>query len=158
VRLVITISLVAPTRVHDLRRRVLRDNRADASVHDARDDDDGALHVAALRDDVVVGSGSVYPSEWPLLDSVGLTYQLRYLAVDPLEQRQGLGMRMMARLEEEIVARGAAALWANGRDSALDFYVATGWSIVPNSAHLSPETQLPHHVIVKLLTPTPREH
>lgn len=149
----ISIALVSPSRLYDIRRRVLRDNRPEANVRDPRDEEADALHVAAIHHDAVVGSGSVYPSTWPLPEPMGLTYQLRYLAVDPEFQRRGIGERLMSRVESEITARGAYALWANGRDSALSFYTATGWSIVPASAHLSTETQLPHHVIVKRLSP-----
>jgi GNAT superfamily N-acetyltransferase len=149
---VIEIAIVSPTRLYDIRRRVLRGNRPEAQVRDPRDDESDALHMAAIENDVVVGSGSVYPSTWPLPEPMGLTYQLRYLAVDPERQRLGIGETLMNHLEAELIVRGARALWANGRDSALAFYTATGWTIVPDSAHLSPETQLPHHVIVKRLS------
>ena len=46
---------------------------------------------------------------------------------------------------------GAEQLWANARDTALGFYLETGWEVIPGSEHISAETQLPHHVIVKLL-------
>ena len=33
-------------------------------------------------------------------------------------------------------------------DSALGFYRSTGWTLVEGSEHLSPETLLPHTIIV----------
>ena len=33
-------------------------------------------------------------------------------------------------------------LWANARDSALGFYLATGWTVVEGSEHVSPETRI----------------
>ena len=56
---------------------------------------------------------------------------------------------MLERGEAELAARGARRLWANARDTALGFYAAAGWSVVPGSEFVSAETGVPHHVIVK---------
>ena len=147
----IVVREVDPHLLHEVRRRVLRDGRSDARVHDDRDGDQHAIHFAAFQDDIVIGSASVYPSESPTTEYVGTTYQLRYLAVDMTLQRSGIGRQLMRAVEDRLGSLGVDILWANGRDSALDFYLQTGWVVLENSAHLSPETQLPHHVIVKQL-------
>ena len=147
----IVIREVASEQLHDIRRRVLREGRPDARVHDERDGDPEAMHFAALLDDNVVGSASVYLSHSPSPDFSGLTYQLRYLAVETSLQQSGIGSQLMRAVEDRLGSRGVDFLWANGRDTALDFYSRTGWIVVANSEHLSPETQLPHHVIVKKL-------
>ena len=82
-----------------------------------------------------------------------MTYQLRYMATDFDAQGRGYGARVLSVAEELLVRRGVQQLWANGRDTALGFYFAVGWSALEGSEHMSPETGLPHTVIVKQLTP-----
>ena len=147
----VVVQEVASRALHDIRRRVLRDNDPSINVADPRDEAPKVIHLAASMDGRVVGSGSFYPSESPLHDG-SVTYQLRYLAVDESLQRSGVGSALMAKAEEILLRRGVETLWANGRDTALDFYRQTGWIIVPDSAHLSPETNLPHHRIIKRLS------
>lgn len=141
---------VAPQRLHELRRRVLRSNNPAVAVADPRDEDDAAVHFAGLLGERVVVSASFYPDESPV-DPHLPTYQLRYMATDFDVQGRGYGSRVLAEAEAFLVGRGARQLWANGRDTALGFYEVTGWRVVAGSDHLSPETQLPHHVIVKRL-------
>ena len=73
------------------------------------------------------------------------------MATDFDVQGRGYAASVMAVAEDHLRGLGARQLWANGRDTALGFYLATGWQVVEGSAHLSPETQLPHHVIFKRL-------
>jgi GNAT superfamily N-acetyltransferase len=73
------------------------------------------------------------------------------MAVDADEQGHGYGAEVLTVAEEALRNLGAEQLWANARDTALGFYAATGWETLPDSAHISGETQLPHHKIVKLL-------
>lgn len=147
----ISIREVHPSLLHEVRRRVLRDGRADARVHDDRDEDVDAIHFAAFHDESVVGSVSVYPSSPLSSDSEGKFYQLRYLAVDTALQRTGIGSLLMRAVEDRLGSRGIDCLWANARDTALDFYRQTGWRVLDGSDHLSRETQLLHHVILKQL-------
>jgi GNAT superfamily N-acetyltransferase len=144
------VQRVAPQRLHELRRRVLRSNNPAISVADPRDEDDAAVHFAGLLGERVVVSASFYPDESPV-DPRLPTYQLRYMATDFDVQGRGYGSRVLAEAEVFLRSRGARQLWANGRDTALGFYEVTGWRVVAGSDHLSPETQLPHHVIVKRL-------
>ncbi len=144
------VQHVDPRRLHELRRRVLRSNNPSISVADPRDDDETAVHFAGVLGERVVVSASFYPDESPV-DSHLATYQLRYMATDFDVQGRGYGSRVLAEAEAFLVGRGVQQLWANGRDTALGFYEATGWRVVPGSDHLSPETQLPHHIIVKRL-------
>jgi hypothetical protein len=122
--------------LYELRRRVLRGNDPDKSVDDPRDGDDTSLHLGA--------------SEAPIQKDL-ISYQLRYMATDFDVQGSGYGAQVLQTASAELVARGARQLWANARDTALGFYLATGWSVVEGSEHLSPYTQLPHTVIVKNL-------
>lgn len=146
----LAIARTEPEALYDVRRTVLRGGDPEKVVSDDRDHDVNALHVAARIDDQVVGSASFYPSQHP--DGIAATtYQLRYLAVLPALQREGVGAALMHFAEELLRQRDVRYLWANGRDTALAFYQATGWLLIPGSEHLSPETQLPHTVITKQL-------
>jgi GNAT superfamily N-acetyltransferase len=73
------------------------------------------------------------------------------MATDFDVQGRGHGATVLAFGEDELRALGAEQVWANGRDSALGFYIANGWSIVDGSQHESPETRLHHTVIFKRL-------
>jgi GNAT superfamily N-acetyltransferase len=145
------VLVVAPERLHELRRRVLRGNDPNTSVVDPRDDDEASLHVAGYLDERLVVSASFFPSTPPIRDEL-VTYQLRYMATDFDVQGKGYGAVVLGSASDLLRTRGAEQLWANARDTALGFYLATGWSVIEGSEHLSPETQLPHKVIVKLLT------
>ncbi len=143
-----TIEVVAPERLHDLRRRVLRGGRADAKVSDVRDAEPTSLHLAGVLDGIVVVSASFYPSTSPV-DPDTPTWMLRYMATDPSVQGRGYGAAVLTEGERRVRELGAAQLWANGRDTALGFYRRLGWRTLVGSEHLSPETQLPHTVITK---------
>ncbi len=144
------IRRVRPQALHDLRRRVLRGNDPAKKVADDRDEEGTALHFGGFLGDRLVVSASFYPSTPPMNPHLQ-TYQLRYMATDFDVQGSGLGAALLAHAEKELRSLGAEQVWANGRDTALGFYRATGWSEVAGSEHLSPETQLPHTVIFKKL-------
>ena len=147
---ILRVVRVHPTELHELRRRVLRNNNPEISVADPRDEESTAIHYAGFLGDRLVVSASFYPSTPPMNREL-VTYQLRYMATDFDVQGQGHGALVLDVAEVELRQLGARQVWANGRDTALGFYRATGWLIVEGSEHLSPETQLPHHVIYKFL-------
>ena len=136
--------------LYELRRRVLRGNDPDKSVADVRDDLATSLHLGGFLNGRLVVSASFFPTA-PPMPSDGVAYQLRYMATDFDVQGSGYGARVLETATAVLVERGAQQLWAYARDTALGFYLATGWSRVDGSEHLSPETQLPHTVIVKNL-------
>jgi len=146
----LTIAEVSAARLHELRRRVLRSDDPTATVSDMRDESDGALHFGGFRGERVVAACSFYPAPAQVNTHLA-SAQLRYMAVDASEQGLGVGSALLRAAETRLTSRGIAQLWANGRDSALGFYRARGWLLVPGSEHLSAETQLAHTVIYKVL-------
>ncbi len=144
------VSRVDATKLRGLRRRVLRQNDPTAFAGDARDAEAASMHFAGLLDGRVVVSASFYPSVAPIRDELA-SYQLRFMAVDFDAQGHGYGTEVLAVAEKALRDVGAEQLWANARDTALGFYEATGWEIVPGSENISVETQLPHHKVAKVI-------
>jgi GNAT superfamily N-acetyltransferase len=147
------VTPVEAPALYDIRRRVLRGNDPEKSVDDERDGEATSLHLGGFLNGRLVVSASFYPAESPESKNL-VSYQLRYMATDFDVQGSGYGARVLAVASKELVSRGAQQLWANARDTALGFYLATGWSVIEGSEHLSPYTQLPHAVIFKNLSST----
>jgi L-Ala-D/L-Glu epimerase / N-acetyl-D-glutamate racemase len=150
----LVIARVAPAALHDLRRRVLRAGNPDSVVDVARDHDPASLHFAGFLADRLVVSASFFLEPSPVRPG-RRSYQLRFMATDFDVQGRGYGARVLEHARRELALAGAEELWANARDSALGFYVSTGWRVVAGSEHLSAETRLPHTVIYLPLTPEP---
>jgi GNAT superfamily N-acetyltransferase len=144
------VERVTADQLHDLRRRVLRDDDPAIYRPDPRDDDATSLHYGGFVGPRLVVSASFFPSSPPMNTSL-VTYQLRYMATDFDVQGRGYGARVLAFAEDDLRENGAEQVWANGRDTALGFYEAVGWLRVEGSEHLSHETSLPHTVIFKRL-------
>jgi GNAT superfamily N-acetyltransferase len=142
---------VTAAQLHDLRRRVLRDDGPVIYHPDPRDEDETSVHYGGFLGTRLVVSASFFPSA-PPMNSGLITYQLRYMATDFDVQGRGYGSRVLAFAEEDLRALGVEQLWANGRDTALGFYESVGWLRLEGSEHLSPETMLPHTVIFKSLS------
>jgi GNAT superfamily N-acetyltransferase len=133
-----------------LRRRVLRADNPESSVEDPRDGEEASRHFGGFLGPRVVASASWFSSLAPVSPELR-SYQLRYMAIDFDVQGRGYGGLVVDAALKELRSLGVEQVWANARDSALGFYVATGWTIVEGSEFISAETQLPHSIIVKLL-------
>lgn len=144
------VERVSADQLHELRRRVLRNDDPAIYQPDPRDGDETSIHYGAMLGPRLVVSASFFPSAPPMNTSL-VTYQLRYMATDFDFQGRGYGTRVLAFAEDDLRDLGVEQLWANGRDTALGFYEAVGWLRVEGSEHLSPETMLPHTVIFKRL-------
>jgi GNAT superfamily N-acetyltransferase len=147
------VERVTAKQLHDLRRRILRDDDATIYHPDPRDDDAASLHFGGFLGPRLVVSASFFPSA-PPMNAALVTFQLRYMATDFDVQGLGYGARVLEFAEEDLRAQGVEQLWANGRDTALGFYESVGWRRVEGSEHLSAETKLPHTVIFKSLLST----
>lgn len=133
------VAEVAAEATHDLRRKVLREGRADAVVTFDEDAHAGTRHLVVLDDnEAVVATATFVPH-------AGGVWQLRGMAVDPAVQGQGVGRLALDAGVALVQAAGGRHLWANGRDTALAFYERCGW-IVVGEGFFTP-TGLPHHRI-----------
>lgn len=136
-----------PEDTHDLRRRVLRAHlpAADAEVEHPEDHLPGTVHLGVVDGaGTVLAAATVFPE--PTTHRPGArTARLRGMAVDPGRQGEGLGTLLLAAVVAWARRDGYAAVWANGRDGALPFYVGHGWQVVGEGFVT---IGLPHHVVV----------
>jgi GNAT superfamily N-acetyltransferase len=79
---------------------------------------DEELTRVALEDELIVGFGTVVP----------LLNELRACYVHPRFNRQGIGRRILAVLEEEAKAAGVGWLNLNSSLNAEDFYLSVGYT------------------------------
>ena len=135
----LTVEVVAPEDVTDLRDRVLREGQG----HDGFPDDRAptTLHLAALSNGRVVGVATL------ALREPGV-YQLRGMAVEPELQGRGIGRAVLDEAERRLRRLGARQVWANGRDTALGFYERAGWHVEGEGYEV---VGLPHHRVVRQL-------
>lgn len=141
--------MAAPV-LYNLRRRVLRGGDTAASVAEPRDGDASALHFGGYLADRLVACASFYSAPSPLEISA-VAYQLRFMAIDFDVQGRGYGAELLESAFATLRELGAEEVWAKARDTALGFYLATGWRKVEGSEHMSAETNLPHSVVVTSL-------
>lgn len=139
-------------QTHDLRRRVLRDHMPGADVDHPEDHLPGTMHVGVVDErGSVVASATMFPEPTPHRPGVRAA-RLRGMAVDPSCQRRGVGALLLAAIVDRARRSGYEVVWANGRDSALDFYRRHGWEVVGEGFT---SIGLPHHVVLLDLEPPP---
>lgn len=140
---------ITPADTHALRRRVLRNGSPTARVVFDGDDASGTVHLG-LRDGLeIVGVSTWLRRPCPVLPS-DTDRQLRGMAVATSRQSQGLGAVLLAGGIDRARADGATVVWANARDTAIDFYVRNGFT-VEGDGFVDPTTELPHHVVRRRL-------
>jgi GNAT superfamily N-acetyltransferase len=148
---VVQVEAVPVAATYGLRRKVLRDGRADADVAFPEDDRPGAFHLGAFSDGRLVAVGSFSPEPTPLRPG-RRAVRLRAMAVDPDHQGRGVGRILLEDGVARLRAEGAEVLWAHARDTALTFYRRFGMEVV-GDGFVIPELGLPHHVVLLDLTP-----
>jgi GNAT superfamily N-acetyltransferase len=138
------IQRIAAAETYYLRALVLRDgDLAAARVPD--DDLPGAWHLGARHSGELVGVASFYPRQCPLAAAVAAV-QLRFMAVSPAMQGRGVGRQLLDHARRVLRKQKTGILWANGRDTALDFYTRFGFVVVGDG--FIHEPGLPHHLII----------
>jgi GNAT superfamily N-acetyltransferase len=133
----------------DLRKRVLRSHLPDAPATSAHDALPGTWHLGAFRDGRLVGVISGFAEDAPGRPGVP-AQRFRFMAVDPEEQGTGVGAAILGEVIARARAHGDSLLWANGRDTALAFYVRLGFEVVGDGFE-NTTSRLPHHVVLLTL-------
>jgi GNAT superfamily N-acetyltransferase len=140
----LVIRRAAVEEIFPLRHAVLRPGRpVGYSVYS---EDEGAVHIGAWDDDMLVGCATVFPEPWPGSDSASeesAAWRLRGMAIDPSRQGTGVGRLVLAEGIAAAREGGAALLWANARTSALGFYERMGWRVV-GEEFIATDSGLPH--------------
>lgn len=140
------VTEIAADRTYDLRRRVLRGGRADADVDFPDDHVPGAFHLGAHDDDGrLVAVATFAPAATPHRPGAR-TWRLRGMAVEPAAQGTGVGRALLGAAVRRAREEQVEALWADGRDGALGFYLGQGW-VVEGDGYVT-DTGIPHHTIV----------
>lgn len=136
-------------QTHPIRLAVLRATTVTKEVAFAEDSWPGAVHLGVCDGELLVATSSWIPRPFagsPAEPAV----QLRGMATLDGCQRRGAGALLIdagcARAHES----GAALVWANARDAALDFYVRHRFD-VHGDGFVDATTELPHHVVVRRL-------
>ena len=137
-----------------MRHAVLRPGRpVSYSVYS---EDEGAVHVGAWDDDMLVGCATVFPEPWPGNDSLAAVadaWRLRGMAVDPSMQGTGVGRLVLAEGMTAARESGSPLLWANARTSALGFYERMGWKVV-GEEFVASDSGIPHFPMAITLSVT----
>jgi GNAT superfamily N-acetyltransferase len=139
----IKIERVRVEEIIDLRHAVLRAGLPRESAHFTGDDDSQAVHLAAKVGTKVVGCATILVNEW----NGERASQLRGMAVDPAEQRRGVGRLLLAEVELIVAEKKVGLLWANVRKVAVAFYQKFGWEIVSEEFEIP--TAGPHFEMVR---------
>ena len=144
----------------DLRHAVLRQGLPREAAVFPGDESPMARHYGAFRGAEVLCCATLHASEW----EGERAWQLRGMATAPAARRQGLGRRLLARMEQDLLsdARASASsrpdeitpvlLWCNARVPAVDFYREMGWRVVSDVFEIP--TAGPHVRMVKRLEET----
>ena len=147
----VTIGLLTTDQTYGLRREVLRGGKG-GDTHADSDDLPETFHVGAVDGSgEVIGTSTYFPSVCQYEPEIADAYRLRSLAVVPGHQGKGTGGLIMDRAIQILRERGAVLLWANARDTALKFYLDRDFTAVPGSEFSTPESRIPHTVVVRRL-------
>jgi GNAT superfamily N-acetyltransferase len=144
------VESVGPAACYALRRAVLRAGEPDADVAWPEDTTERAFHLALRDEGSIVAVASFAPSATPHRPHAQ-SWQLRGMAVAVDHQRHGYGRVLLDAAIARLRTAGAEVLWANARDSAVEFYVHNGMHVVGDGFLAA--LGLPHHVVLLDLVP-----
>ncbi len=109
-----------------LRHRVLRDPLPLETACFECDLDSTTRHLAALRDEAVVGCLTLAVSTWEGRPA----WQLRGMATEGPLQRQGIGQTLLTWAVADAAQHDPGRIaWCNARTSAIGFYERLGWRV-----------------------------
>ncbi len=76
--------------------------------------------------------------------------QIRYMAVDQIHERQGIGRRLIGSMERHAIEKNCTQIVLDARESAIDFYKKSGYKTIEKTYLLFDEIQ--HYRMTKNLT------
>jgi GNAT superfamily N-acetyltransferase len=108
-----TIEQIRHESTWRLRQKVLYPGQEYADMEMPEDAD--GIHFGAFRDNKLVAIVSLFRH--------GNDFQFRKFAVEPSEQKMGIGSCLLGYITEFAIAEGGKLLWCNARLSAIPFYL-----------------------------------
>lgn len=144
--LMVTVRDVQLDQIIDLRTRVLRAHMPGTLAVAPGDNAPGTWHLGAFSDDRLIGVITGFAEEAPGHPGVSAE-RFRFMAVEPADQGSGAGRALIDEVVARARTRGTRLLWANGRDTALDFYRRLGFDVV-GDLFFDSTSGLPHHVVM----------
>jgi predicted GNAT family N-acyltransferase len=137
---------ISATDTHPLRRSVLRFDTPTKEVAFPEDEWPDSWHLGLRVEGSLVATSSWVPRDHDGRPGV----QLRGMATDRSLQGTGLGGVLLEAGCERVAALGFTMVWARARDTALAFYMHHGFQVT-GEGFIDEATQLPHHLVVRLL-------
>ena len=112
-----------------------------------RIDSDDAAHLAFVDEGTPVAV--VSHAHWPCPDEPGVSARYFWaMAVDAARQRRGLGRMLLDELARRSRIEGEQLLWADARDSAVEFYLRIGARQSPTPPEIDEITGLVDYRII----------
>ena len=136
-------------QTHPVRLAVLRADTPTKEVSFAEDTLPGAVHLGIEDTGTLVATSSWIPRPFAGAPDRAAV-QLRGMATLHAWQGTGVGAALLQAGVDRARVAGAELVWANARDAALAFYLRHGFE-VSGDGFVDATTQLPHHVVVRLL-------
>ena len=122
-----TIREISPTDTLSLRHSLLRPHMTPETCVYPGDDAATTVHLGGFIDDTLCGIVTLYREDLPGDNPGG--FRFRALAIVDALRGQGHGNALLKAVEQLAQDHGAAYLWANARDTALDFYRKAGYAV-----------------------------
>jgi GNAT superfamily N-acetyltransferase len=144
------IVRITAEETHPVRLAVLRADTPTKEVVFPGDDAPGVVHLGVRADGALVATSTWIPRDAP--DGSSPAVQLRGMATAQHLQGSGVGAALIAAGCAHARSIGAEVVWANARDRALRFYEREGFEVF-GDGFVDEVTQLPHHVVIRRLTP-----
>jgi GNAT superfamily N-acetyltransferase len=105
------------------------------------------VHVGAFEAGQCVGTVTIFPQPYEGDPVVEDAWKLRGMAVASECRSQGIGEQLLDAAIAIVRAADASLLWADGRSTALGFYVREGWTVV-GEEFLHRESGVMHQTIL----------
>ena len=109
-------------KYYNLRWRILRKPWSQPKGSEQDEMDEESIHIMAIIGDKVIGCGRGHFNS-------SIEAQIRYMAVDDSFQGQGIGLRILKALEEELTENGAREIILKARENAVSLYEKHGYEI-----------------------------
>lgn len=140
-----------PSEAIPLRHRVLRAGLPEETAVFEGDREPDTRHFVAERDGRILACATLVRREWQGRPA----WQLRGMAVEPEQQRSGVGGQLLRHVETWVHDYSPLrTLWCNARSPAVRFYLKHGWRVVSEEFEIP--TAGPHYRMHKDLGAVPQ--